>query len=131
MGTNASYIKFRSILKSLDTCMEYIEKKHDKGPEEYIFLFDDIVVCVSELNKNLFGFPEITHDVLLEMAEKIRREKILNWTEFKGEYGKWKDFVNERISFREGLATNIDRDFYYLMDYARYVKFENIRNKCI
>lgn len=115
----------KDLLLTIQEALNYIKDRMETDPfETYSFLFDDILEGIHSINNSLFHNAAISiFDMDALFSELPGSRNISNAIE---QCESWCLFIRNKITERENYPTELDENFYDLIDYVRYVKFESI-----
>lgn len=115
----------KDLLLTIQEALNYIKDRMETEPfETYSFLFDDILEGIHSINNSLFHNAAISiFDMDALFSELPGSRNISNTIE---QCESWCLFIRNKITERENYPTELDENFYDLIDYVRYVKFESI-----
>lgn len=92
-------------------------------------IWNQLGVIVGEVNCYYFQSDRINRNTLSEVLEETydgaKKEIYISLLE------EWLAFIRKTQETRGGYRTNVDREFYYYMDRARYVDFEVLLKQVI
>lgn len=113
------------LIKTIREAIEYLNKfEPTECFENNMFLLEDIVLGIQNVNVELFNTSKIKGYDVLALIDEAKSQK--NIAAFLQKAVEWCDFAISIINNRRQQANELDEKFMWLMDYVKYVEEDEL-----